>query len=532
MRLLTVLLFFITLGIFAQDTTTIDKYIAEAKGKTTTYKYLSATTGTKVKSKLKLGLWSYYDIQGNLLKTEEYVASGKSSFLAGNQIFYNSEGKKILVRSYQNNKLKKEVAYLPGILILNKDTLTIVQIGDSVFIDYPKQIDMTWFNYSNVLRINTIEDPDAPQKLAKYKAFEDSIGNKYLLQNGAFTTRHPENVIANPGFEDHPSVERSKTSFNEEVTSWLPASGTPDFFITPAAARGGIAFAGIRIYSISKDVEYIQNKLNHRLLKGQKYCFSAYVKLSPSSIATDAFGVHFSSNAIQFKNLEEENIQPHLSLDKEFLTYKSRWMILQCIYTANGTENWMTLGSFKSVDSIRLYQIPGGADSYYYIDDVSLVPIDSEEECPCNIDGNSTGAVLSPKNPELSTAISQNLELEFGQLQIGENFILQDVFFDVDKYEILSRSETILTNLANILVKYPKMEIELSGHTSNTGDYKHNIELAKNRADAVKKFLVKEGVSGDRLTTDGFGPDRPIAPNDTEPNRQMNRRVEVKLLKR
>ena len=532
MRLWTVLLFFLTLGGLAQDTTVIDADIVAEKGKMTTYKYESATTGSKVKVKLKSGLWSYYDQDENLLKTEDYIASGKSSYLSGNQIFYNYAGKKILVRYYENNKLKKETAYLPGVLILRKDTLNIVQIGDSVFIDYPKQIDMTWFNYSNVLRINTIEDPDAPKKLAKYKAFEDSIGNKDLLQNGTFTTRHPENVVANPGFENHPTINRSKTSFNKEVTSWLPASGTPDFFITPAAARGGIAFSGIRIYSISKDIEYIQNKLNHRLLKDHKYCFSAYVKLGPSSIATDAFGVYFSPNAIQFKSIEDANIQPDLRLDKEFLTYKSRWMVLQCVYTANGTENWMALGSFKPIDSVKLFQLPGGGDSYYYIDDVSLVPIGRDDECPCNIDGSSPSVSLVPLYPDSLTSTDQDLELEFSRLKVGENFILQDVFFGIDKFNILSKSAKRLNELVDILQKYPRLKIQISGHTSSTGGYEHNMELSKNRAEEVKLFLVKRGISRDRLITEGFGPTRPIADNDTETNRQMNRRVEVEVLEK
>lgn len=526
MRLFALLILLYTLSSTAQDTTAIDSEIATKKGKLVTYKYKSAATGSTEKSSLKDGQWSYYDKDGLLLKTEIYVNQGSSSYLQGDQIFYNYEGEKILVRSYDNNRLKKETAYLPGVLILKKDTLNIVQVGDFVFIDYPKQIDLTWFNYSNVLKINTIEDPNAPQKLAKYKAFEDSIGNANLLQNATYTIRHPDNVIANPSFEKHPTIERSLTSFSDEITNWLPSSGTPDFFVTPAAARGGISFVGIRIYSISKDIEYVQNKLNHTLLKDQKYCFSAYVKLGPSSLATDAFGVFFSPNAVQFKNLANTDIKPNLSLNKEFLTYKSRWMVLQSVYTAKGNENWMSIGSFKPIENVRLMQIPGGGDSYYYIDDVSLVPIASDDECPCNFSSNTPN-----ENVKLNTG-RQDLRLELLTMSVGDKLVLENVYFGIDKYQLLPLSLETLDNLYDVLLRYPALKIEISGHTSTTGDYDHNIQLSKNRASAVLQYLVDQGISSTRLTKAGYGPDLPIAPNDTEQNRQLNRRVEVKIVER
>lgn len=393
---------------------------------------------------------------------------------------------------------------------------------------------MTWYNYSNVLRINTIEDPHAPEKIAKYTAYEDSIGNNSLLQNASFTIRHPENVVANPGFEDHPTLERSLTSFNDQITSWLPASPTPDFFITPTAARGGLAFAGIRVYSIHKDIEYIQNKLNHQLIRGQKYCFSAYVKLGPSSsFATDAFGVHFSPNAIQFKKLDESGLTPDLSLDNEYLTFKSRWMVMQCSYTADGTENWMTIGSFKPIDSIHIKSVFGrGGESYYYIDDVSLVPIDKDEECPCNIDGSNGSVDMSPKRPSLTSASKQQFQQKIGSMEIGDRLILEDIFFNIDKYDILPESEIVLKELVDILNKYPKIVLEVSGHTSNTGDYDHNVNLSKKRAIYVGAYLIQKGIDGARIQTKGYGPDMPIAENDTEENRKQNRRVEIKILDR
>jgi outer membrane protein OmpA-like peptidoglycan-associated protein len=488
------------------------------------------TTGVKKKLKVKTGLWSYADEEGNLLKTEVFQNQGKSSYLNGPQTFYDLDGTAVLIRNYKHNKLATEEPLVPCIIILKTETIDIRELGDSIFIFQEKVKDTRWFNYNNIIRINTIEDPDAEYKIAQYKHFEDSIGNRDLLVSSTFSIRHPENVVANPGFEDHPTIERSKTSFNNEIPSWTPASLSPDFFITPTAARGGIAFVGMRVYSTTKDIEYIQNKLNHRLAKGQKYCFSTYVKLGPScAFATDAFGVHFSANAISFKKLQDTDIKPQLSLDKEFLTYKSEWMLLQCTYTANGSENWMSLGTFKPLDEVNKLPIYGGAgESYYYVDDVSLIPIQNDSECPCNFKGErvlDSAELVRLQSP----SFNQDLEEELKMLEVGERLILENVYFDVDKYTLLPKSTETLQKLLAALDKYPKLKIEISGHTSSTGGYQHNITLSKNRANAVLKYLISKGINTNRLTKAGYGPDLPKAPNDSEPNRQMNRRVEVKV---
>jgi OOP family OmpA-OmpF porin len=532
LRYLSILCLLICEILLAQDTIYLNSIYQEV-GKHSTYKYTSPTTGTKQKVKLKTGQWKYYDNEGVLLKSESYTTSGKSSFLNGIQTYFNYDGEPVLTRSYSTNVLQSETPLLPCVMVLPNDTVTLLEWGDSVYIYEPPVIDYTWFIYDNVLRINTIEDPNAPAKLAKYKHFEDSIGNIDLLRKGAFTHRHPQNVVANPSFEDHPTLTLSKTSFNDEITSWFPASPTPDFQIAPVVARSGIGFIGIRIYSESRDIEYVGNKLNHRLLKGQKYCFSAYVKLGPSSVPTDAFGVHFSANAITFKKIEDTDYTADLLLANEFLTYKSRWMLLQCIYTANGSENWMSLGSFKPIDQVNLKNVPGGyGESYYYIDDISLVPITSEGECPCNLDGDNPPPYATPYRPDIPSDNTPIPSLDFKNLNVGDKLILENVYFDIDKYELLPTSLETLNELYAALLKYSTIYIEISGHTSTTGGYTHNVTLSKNRAKAVLQFLVEKGINLNRLTSAGYGSDSPIAPNSTEENRQMNRRVEVKVLEK
>jgi len=77
----------------------------------------------------------------------------------------------------------------------------------------------------------------------------------------------------------------------------------------------------------------------------------------------------------------------------------------------------------------------------------------------------------------------------------------------------------------------PEVEVLITGHTDNVGKRDKNMKLSADRAESVKQWMVQRGVSAARMTTKGFGPDRPIAPNDTDANKQKNRRIEFERTK-
>jgi OOP family OmpA-OmpF porin len=74
-------------------------------------------------------------------------------------------------------------------------------------------------------------------------------------------------------------------------------------------------------------------------------------------------------------------------------------------------------------------------------------------------------------------------------------------------------------------------KVSIEGHASGEGEAQHNLALSKARAEAVRAFLVKKGISADRLASAGFGETKPIASNDTEEGREKNRRVEFRITK-
>lgn len=124
---------------------------------------------------------------------------------------------------------------------------------------------------------------------------------------------------------------------------------------------------------------------------------------------------------------------------------------------------------------------------------------------------------------------SVTVEIEGKTLMEGESLVLNNIQFKVASSELQKEGKTELNKVVQLMKNYPKIEIELSGHTSSEGEAEMNRKLSLSRVESCRKFLSDNGISEDRITTIGYGPDKPIAPNDTEENRAKNRRVELKV---
>lgn len=123
-----------------------------------------------------------------------------------------------------------------------------------------------------------------------------------------------------------------------------------------------------------------------------------------------------------------------------------------------------------------------------------------------------------------------DLRIALQPIAKGHEETLQNVFFDIGKYELLEASRTELTHLKEFLITNPAMHIEIGGHTDNTGTEKSNQLLSEQRAQAIMDYLIKAGIKADRLSYKGYGQHKPVASNQHEDTRKLNRRTDFRII--
>gem|GEM_PF-248288 len=123
--------------------------------------------------------------------------------------------------------------------------------------------------------------------------------------------------------------------------------------------------------------------------------------------------------------------------------------------------------------------------------------------------------------------IERNLYLV--PIQVGETIKLNNIFFDSGKFQLKDESFPELQRVVSFLNQNPGITIQISGHTDNVNTDEYNLKLSENRAKAVYTYLLQNNILASRVTFKGFGESNPVASNDTEEGRQLNRRVEFTI---
>ncbi len=147
--------------------------------------------------------------------------------------------------------------------------------------------------------------------------------------------------------------------------------------------------------------------------------------------------------------------------------------------------------------------------------------VDALDKCP---DVKAAGGGVEGCPPvEVKAPVEEKVVVE----DTGKISLSDKIYFELNKSDIQARSLTLLDKVAETLKAHPELKkVRIEGHTDNTGPADFNTRLSQSRADAVKKYLAGKGVDAKRLDAKGFGPSKPIAPNDTPAGREQNRRTE------
>ena len=214
-----------------------------------------------------------------------------------------------------------------------------------------------------------------------------------------------QNLLRNPGFEQCSGCPDQPGQINLANRWFSASSATPDYFndCSPGldygtefnkkggqVAHSGKAYAGLQFYYLNRNefFEYIETLLDTAMTAGQLYCVGAWVSLAHCSYALREIGVVFSVNELKLQQ-SQKTILPHLSLQcGGYLDDGTDWMYISGIYQAKGRERFITLGSFTKGDDFWHVRLQAPTDSlfkssYYFIDDVSVIPITDSLECHC-----------------------------------------------------------------------------------------------------------------------------------------------------
>jgi len=334
-----------------------------------------------------------------------------------------------------------------------------------------------------------------------------------------------KNLVPNGSFENF----RKKANNLRQAIPWQPIASV-DYYQSPlsndtTAQKGayeGYSYIGLRFQKRYK--EFAQVKLVEPLHRGTVYAFSMHVRLAFwSNAILKSFGAIFSKAGYRGQGDAVKSSMID-TVNKKGLMKNFQWFTIRGFYKADGGEKYLTIGNFapevkKDMTRMNLFNM-GYKEAYYFVDDISLTKFkEPKEEVEVVIVGPSH------KEVEDSTLVVKK------DIQVGEKVALKNIFFEDGKYYLLPESYAELNKLAQYLLKNPTIEIQINGHSDNSGLKFKNQKISELRAREVFEYLIKKGVQN-KMYYKGFGSTQPIASNDTDEGKAMNRRVEFEIIKK
>jgi outer membrane protein OmpA-like peptidoglycan-associated protein len=245
-------------------------------------------------------------------------------------------------------------------------------------------------------------------------------------------------------------------------------------------------------------------------------------------ITLDGKTAYFCTDRFQEKNKNldiytfdvPEKMKPDpVSFVKGFVFDATTKELLNAEISIYNNENSNLINTIKTSNDTFLIALPGGIDYNFTINKKAYVFYSERFLLPEN---------KSDLNPYYLSIGLNKIE----ELSDMKPIILKNIFFEYNSSELDTiRSASELRNLINLLRENLEIKIQINGHTDNQGSEEYNLLLSEARAKAVYNYLIDNNIAPTKLSFKGFGESRPIADNQTEENRQLNRRTEFEILK-
>lgn len=349
----------------------------------------------------------------------------------------------------------------------------------------------------------------------------------FLAVNGSAQ----ENYISNSDFELYKELPTNIGQGKKCLQDWsIPVlTGGGDYYHSDSKSRkagtaknyfgkqephSGKAYSGICITRTYR--EFLQAKLKKPLEEGKKYKIELFISSGDAVWLghMKGFCIIFTEKQIMIPNDETLQQKPSVVFRNED-DYKNTkdWEKLEAVYEADGTEKYLTFGSFiyreRNESLVKTFnmEVPGPKSyAHYYIDDFKLMPVE---------DNNATE---THETKQTDTIIAY---------ETGKPYIFKNIVFEFGKSALINTSFYELDKLAEYLHSKPTLKVTITGHTDNVGKKEDNLLLSQNRAQSVLNYLTAKNIDKSRLYSEGKGDAEPIASNDTEEGKQLNRRVEV-----
>jgi outer membrane protein OmpA-like peptidoglycan-associated protein len=294
----------------------------------------------------------------------------------------------------------------------------------------------------------------------------------------------------------------------------------------------GSSYAGFRAFTKDpkKSRTYLQAKLATKMTKDKLYCVRFNVSLADlSKWGVNNIGVFISDRKIQNANDNALTFIPHITeKTNKAITTMEGWETICGTYLATGKEEYIVIGCFGTEDNLRLEKVkkPASqegvvmADVYYYLDNVEIVEVEAQSQCFCG--------KTEDRDPDLiySRSTAKGVDMKPEQIVAATA-----VWFSFLSAEIPNMFEPELQEIITIMKNDPDMKIELVGHSEldEINEAKVNryyLGMAQSRADAVKKYLVDNGIDAARITVTSKDNTVPASTKTTPLGKAQNRRVE------